>query len=385
VAASLVVGAIVLTTSPADALTVYQVTSLTDGDAGSLRDAIDSANGDGDESEINLPDGAAIVLDVCGAATDENANVDGDLDVTEAEGLTIHGNGSTITQTCDGQRVLHVVGAADLQLWEITITGGDVAVGTGAGNGGGVSLENDDGSLLVALSSIVDNVAANVGGGISAPLGDDRTLSVFDSTISGNTAENGAGTWGGAPLVVNSTISGNNLVGFGSGGAMRGGRAELLYVTITDNDAGTDTAPGQIGSDAIVTSSVIGAASDGGRNCAAGTTMTSGGHNVEQGDDCGLTDPSDLVDTDPLLASLADNGGPTRTHLPTATSPLVDNIPVDSCDLVYVADQRNVARPQGSGCDTGSVEVEVDDTDTSTPGGADPTTERPATNPRFTG
>jgi hypothetical protein len=382
----LVVGlVVVLSPTPSSALTVYAVTSLTDGAPGSLRAAIDSANGDGDASEINLPADADVVLDVCGGV--DNVNASGDLDITADEPLTINGHGSTVTQTCAGQRVVQVLGAAAVQMWELTITGGDQATLGETGNGGGVSLDNPSGSLLVALSSIVGNRTENVGGGITAPLGDTRTVSIFDSTIADNTAESGAGIWGGAPLIVNSTISGNHIEGFGSGGAMRGGPAELLYVTIVDNDAGTDTLPGQISSDLTVTASAIGAASDGGPNCAVFVAVTSGGYNVEQGDDCGLGDPTDQVDTDPVLGALADNGGQTLTHLPGAGSPLVDNIPIDDCDITYVADQRNVARPQGDGCDTGSVEVVVveDDGTPTPPGDSTPGGSGAATTPRFTG
>ncbi|MDZ7732898.1 MAG: choice-of-anchor Q domain-containing protein [Acidimicrobiia bacterium] len=60
-----------------------------------------------------------------------------------------------------------------------------------------------------------------------------------------------------------------------------------------------------------------------------------------------------------LLGPLADNGGGTETHLPGASSPLVDAIPDGTtglCDGTYALDQRGVSRPTGAGCDTGSVE-----------------------------
>jgi hypothetical protein len=55
---------------------------------------------------------------------------------------------------------------------------------------------------------------------------------------------------------------------------------------------------------------------------------------------------------DPLLGPLADNGGPTWTHLPQAGSPAIDG--GGTCTGV---DQRGVTRPQGIACDIGAVEV----------------------------
>lgn len=62
-----------------------------------------------------------------------------------------------------------------------------------------------------------------------------------------------------------------------------------------------------------------------------------------------------------MLGATADNGGNTATDLPAAGSPAVDAIPPGSCtDLSgnpVTTDQRGIARPQGSACDIGSVEV----------------------------
>jgi hypothetical protein len=57
----------------------------------------------------------------------------------------------------------------------------------------------------------------------------------------------------------------------------------------------------------------------------------------------------------PLLAPLAANGGPTLTHAIGATSPARDAADLATC---LATDQRNVVRPQGSGCDIGAFELE---------------------------
>ena len=55
------------------------------------------------------------------------------------------------------------------------------------------------------------------------------------------------------------------------------------------------------------------------------------------------------------LGVLADNGGPTLTHLLEAGSPAIDAANGAVCPAT---DQRGVARPQGAGCDVGAVEAQ---------------------------
>ena len=83
------------------------------------------------------------------------------------------------------------------------------------------------------------------------------------------------------------------------------------------------------------------------------------GHNLSRGRRCTLDGPGDLSQTDPKLAWLADNGGPTPTLAPLDDSPVID-----SADAAWCAseDQRGVTRPvdgDGDGtarCDRGAVE-----------------------------
>jgi hypothetical protein len=73
-----------------------------------------------------------------------------------------------------------------------------------------------------------------------------------------------------------------------------------------------------------------------------------------------LTGPADhnITGQDPLLGPLNDNGGATHTHALQPGSPALDGA---SCtDLIggaITADQRGVARPQGTGCDVGAYEL----------------------------
>ena len=72
---------------------------------------------------------------------------------------------------------------------------------------------------------------------------------------------------------------------------------------------------------------------------------------------------------DPLLGPLADNGGPTFTHALLPGSPAIDAIPVADCtydddgnpgtpEVPLATDQRGVGRPQGVACDVGAFELE---------------------------
>lgn len=62
---------------------------------------------------------------------------------------------------------------------------------------------------------------------------------------------------------------------------------------------------------------------------------------------------SNVINADPLLGPLAENGGPTQTRLPAANSPAIDAGNSATCAS---ADQRGVSRTQGGACDLGAVE-----------------------------
>jgi hypothetical protein len=90
-------------------------------------------------------------------------------------------------------------------------------------------------------------------------------------------------------------------------------------------------------------------------NCGGyGSTITSLGQNLVSDDSCGVAATGDVRTSTPLLGPLADNGGPTPTHLLLPGSPALDVGDGTSCPEF---DQRGVSRPQGSACDSGAVEM----------------------------
>jgi hypothetical protein len=83
------------------------------------------------------------------------------------------------------------------------------------------------------------------------------------------------------------------------------------------------------------------------------------GHNLFSDAPALPLDPTDLINTDPLLGPLADNGGPTLTMALTPASPGIDaGSCTDASGSPVGADQRGIPRPQPSGgrCDIGAFE-----------------------------
>ncbi|MFN2135665.1 MAG: choice-of-anchor Q domain-containing protein [Candidatus Promineifilaceae bacterium] len=199
-------------------------------------------------------------------------------------------------------------------------------------------------------------VSNNSGGGVYS-LGD---LKAYGSTFSGNIAEGGAGLDNrGKAVIENSTFSGNHG-GLGAG-MINSGTASLFFVTFSDNEGASGASlyhDGDSAQKTLTLQNVILNQPPGGQNCGveAGsvTQISSLGHNLSSDASCGLTQVSDMEDTDPLLGPLAENGGKTLTHLPAKESPAADH---GLCLVGTTADQRGAPRPFGDACDIGAVEV----------------------------
>ena len=96
------------------------------------------------------------------------------------------------------------------------------------------------------------------------------------------------------------------------------------------------------------------------------TSFYSVGYNLtndKTGSACSFTAATDLVNKNPLLGKLANNGGPTETMLPSSKSPADDVMPKSTTlrgvTVCPSTDQRGDARP-GNGetrCTIGAVEV----------------------------
>lgn len=268
-------------------------------------------------------------------------------------------------------------------------------------------------TLRVSRSSITDNVA-QLGGGIAnvdamGLISRTAHIEILQSTLAANTAVglgSDRGTGGGlynsngSATVANSTLSGNQAVGDdetlgGRGGGIGSvGRGmtttlQLLNSTIAFNEAtqagGGIALMGQVtttptsmdvgntlivSNELSVTQSVSNAVAlatiaapqviTGTESCSieSGSANSLGG-NIEDGNTCQLNTVDDLQNTSEALEPLANNGGPTETHLITAAGKAYNKGVNALCEASPVngVDQRGITRPQGPRCDVGAVEI----------------------------
>lgn len=355
---------IVVGGAPASAEAIA-VSTTADGGAGSLRAAFAQASGNAEADEIVLQPGATYVLDDC---------AEGDLDHTAADDLTVTGNGATVEQTCAGERVIE--SDSDLDLLDVTLTGGDAAGALGG------AVEADTSSVTATRVTVRGN-GASTGGGIAA-----IRVTLAESTVSDNAATStGGGVWADQTVdAVNTTIAGNEAGTSGGGVVVVNDTATLTDVTLAGNTAPTGAnVELQPGSDALVAFGTVVADPTGGTDCAVapGAVTTSLGSNLSSDGTCGFgAGPADQAGAgDPLLGPLAAQGGPTETRVPQPGSPLLDAAVCADAPVAVPTDQRGVTRPQGPACDVGAVEVEVlgpPDPDPVPPPDSGPSTAPPA-------
>ncbi len=137
------------------------------------------------------------------------------------------------------------------------------------------------------------------------------------------------------------------------------------HVSFAANTASSVGAAVFAGNEATVSvsNSILAAADPDGYVCFIVTfsTWTSNGYNITNNTDtdCDLDGPGDLSSTNPMLGTLADNGGPTWTLPLLAGSPAIDHANPVGCSS---RDQRGYYRPvdgdavPGAICDIGAYE-----------------------------
>lgn len=234
----------------------------------------------------------------------------------------------------------------------LTVMNSQVQGNTATTASGGI---DNKGILSVERSSISGNSAGNAGGGIRSDFG---TVTVIrDSSVSGNSADvlGGGIDNSGEMTISNVTVSGNQAVVFGGGLFTRSSATlTLLNSTLSDNIA-DDGASIYIGGTVNLTNSIL-ANGQGTNECFAGFNsdyVTNLNNLVEDGG-CN-TNAVGPLSGDPLLGPLSDNGGDTLTHALLAGSPARDAGDNAACPP---QDQRGVDRDDGL-CDIGAFEVSV--------------------------
>jgi CSLREA domain-containing protein len=339
-----------------------------DGDC-SLREAIQAANtlaavdactaGSGADT-ITVPAGT-YTLTIAGAG--ENLNASGDLDILQDLTINGAGAGSTIIQagslgypdfSPNGiDRVFHVAGAYTVSFSNVTIANGKCASCYGGG------IYNDGGTLTVMNSTLSGNYG-DVGGGIDNNYG---TLNLTKSTLSNNSS--GFGGQGGGIFnyegnltATNSTFSGN-LANYG-GGIINWGILTITNSTFAGNSAYTEGGAiynGISGDILTLNNSILANSTGSGKDCFNNSGTVSGTHNLIELDGsgvnaCGTTAP---INSDPNLAALT--GFPAYFPL-LPSSPAFDAGDDAICAAAPVnnTSQNGVTRPQRTHCDIGSFE-----------------------------
>lgn len=240
--------------------------------------------------------------------------------------------------TVDGNKATgDVVGGLDNQIdsivvgTNITVTN-NTAVTTAGGIGNG-------GTMILTNATIGSNSAFYNAGILNDSYG---SLRLNDSTISGNTGQDGGGIGnGGNVTLTNVTISGNTASKGAGGGIETTGTITATNVTLSGNRA-IEGGGIYVMSGSVRLKNSIVANSPTGGNCSG--QITSSGHNLSSDDACAsyFTSTGDLNNVDPLLGPLQDNGGPTLTHALLSGSPAIDTGDNSRCPPT---DQRGVARP----------------------------------------
>jgi sugar lactone lactonase YvrE len=313
------------------------VTNTNDSGAGSLRQALLDAAGDG---AGNITFDAAVFPATNTAAANTITLASGTLSIpsnTSIAGPT-SGAGATLSNlvTVDGASASAVftvgAGVSAASISGLTITHGSNAAGGCIANSGVLTVTNSTvsacaatatgganatgggiynaGTLTLTGSTISGNAATSTGGGLSSGGGifsNGAALTVADSTVSGNSASSDTGSAGGGVAaaggsltVRNSTIAGNSSDLTGGGLASESGTVNLANAIVSGNTA--PTGPDFFGS----------AYNDLGGNVVGG---------------------------DASLAPLASYGGPTQTMLPLPGSPALCG-GLTSNDAPLSADQR---------------------------------------------
>jgi hypothetical protein len=312
----------------------------------SLRAAVMESNALAGRDTISIPAGT---YQLTLAGQGETA---GDLDLMDDVDLRGEGAGSTLVESAiAGERVFRLASGASGDAVPLVLMDGLSIQGGEASVGGGIYAPV---GRLTMIRVEVSGNRADLGGGVMVT--DDGVLVLDSSTVRDNAARQGGGVFLGVPVqpragihtLRNVTLTGNTAdVG---GGIVNSSSATLANATVTRNAAPGGAGAYTTGSLWLVGSIVAG---NTGPDCAGGAPV-SRGHNIDGDGTCSLAGPGDLPATDPLLEPIANNGGDTATHMPGASSPVLEALPPGpDCPP---ADQRGIQRPQGPACDIGAVE-----------------------------
>jgi hypothetical protein len=217
------------------------VTNTADSGAGSLRDAI-AASSNGDRIEFaSALSGQAITLTSAELVIDKNVEISG----PGPDQLTVQRSEAEGTPQF---RIFHIVPDHIVTIQGLTIANGS------AGTGGGILA--DHAALTIDNCSVEGNQAADKGGGIYNEGGSSATLTIVNSTVTGNRLTgdyislSGGGIYNksGRVEIINGSVGGNSVFGtafsgYGAGIYNESGALEITDSSIDGNAIFTPQSP----------------------------------------------------------------------------------------------------------------------------------------------
>jgi hypothetical protein len=327
------------------------VYNTNDSGPGSLRNVIAAATNGATITFVPELSGATILLTSGVLLLNSNATIDASA---LPGGIRIDGNQAT--------RIFTVASGVSVTLNSLVLR--NAYAGANVSGGAIVNL----GALTLNSCTLQGNLAG--GNAVGGAIWNSGPLTLMSCTFAANTAGlGGAAIYNYSNCVaVNSTFSGNTA-STGNGGAIDnslGATLNLLQCTVSSNSAaGAGGGINNNSSQLNITNSIIAgnnASQAADINNASGSTVTSGGSNIVQS----LAGPgtvngsASIIAADPLLAPLANYGGPTQTMPPQTQSPAIDaGVSSAAAGLSY--DQRGPGYPRlvGGAVDIGAVEAAI--------------------------
>ena len=300
----------------------------------SLREAINAANALPDTNTItfSIPGGdPGCPSGIC------TINLTGVLPDLSTD-MTITGAGANVLKirrnTGGDYRIFTINSGKIVDISGLTITNGHVTSASSNNFGGGVY---NSGTLSLTECAVSSNSATggngNFGGGIWNEVG--HALTLTRSTVSGNSISGGSGNRDGGGVynrgtltIVNSTISGNTAASGAIGGGLGTdtGSVTIVNATVANNTAGAGGGlaifSGGLNLKNTIVGDNIGTSSDPDIH----GSFTSNGFNLIENTSGASFTPqaTDITGVDANLGALGNNGGSTQTQALGTNSPALD-------------------------------------------------------------
>lgn len=314
---------------------------------------ITRGNANGKSASANLNGGG--IYNVGGSPTLSNLIIDDNRATNYGAGMyNRNGNPSLTYVTISNNSVKNLYGGG---MYNDTSSGSLLYVtfsGNSAARAGGLYLTTNSNTTLNNVT--FSNNMAVVRAGAMSVSGSNPILTnvTFDHN------EAGSAVGGGVQFVYDSNATLTNVTFSGNSAGTHGGAVYIYQssptftnITMSNNSANVDGGAiySEHDSSPIVTNSIV-YGNVGGQIQNVDNSSTTVTYSIVQG---GYPGGTEIIDADPLLGPLQNNGGYTLTMAPGLGSPAIDSGDDATC---AASDQRGVPRPQGAQCDRGAYEID---------------------------